>query len=472
MTDSSGRAAARASPDDRISRAEIRATLSLSSLFALRMLGLFIILPVFAVHARTHLAGGESQVLIGIALGAYGLTQGALQIPYGMASDRYGRKRTIIVGLVLFALGSFIAAAASHIWLIILGRVIQGTGAISAPVVAFAADLTREQHRTKAMALIGASIGLMFALSLVAAPALYQFVGMGGIFLATGLLSLAGIWVTLKIVPPEPEQMDLSRRVESAKLGDVLRNPDMLRLNLGIFCLHMVQMAMFVVVPVSLVRAGLPLPGHWKVYLPVVLLSFALMIPPIIMAERRGRMKLMFVSAVALMLAVQVGFAFFGEGIVPTAALLLLFFVAFNVLEASLPSLVSRVAPSGARGTAIGVYNTTQSLGLFVGGFAGGVLSQVWGNSAVFVFGAAFIALWLFVAFGMRAPGDITTRRFALGVRENLDELRLEDLRERLVRLKGIRDVVFMPEEGAALVTFFAERWDEQAAMELLRGKH
>jgi len=466
MPDSSRPAAARASSDDRISRAEIRATLSLSSLFALRMLGLFIILPVFAVHARNHLSGGESQALVGVALGAYGLTQGMLQIPYGIASDRYGRKRTIVIGLALFALGSFIAAAASHIWLIIIGRVIQGTGAISAPVVAFAADLTREQHRTKAMALIGASIGLMFALSLVAAPALYEFVGMGGIFVATGLLSLAGIWVTLKIVPPEPEQMDISRRVESAKLGDVLRNPDLLRLNAGIFCLHMVQMAMFVVVPVALVRAGLPLPGHWKVYLPVVLLSFALMIPPIMMAERRGRMKIMFVSSVALMIAVQAGFALFGEGVVPIAVLLLMFFVAFNVLEASLPSLVSRVAPAGARGTAIGVYNTTQSLGLFVGGLGGGLLSQFLGPSSVFVFGAALVALWLWVALGMRVPGDITTRRFALGARGDL-----EDLRERLVRVKGVRDVVFLPAEGAALVTFFAERWDEQAAMELLGGK-
>jgi MFS family permease len=453
-----------------MTRAELRGTLSLSSLFALRMLGLFFILPVFAVHASL-MPGGDSQTLVGIALGAYGLTQGILQIPFGMASDRYGRKRVIVAGLLLFALGSFVAAAGSdvatgHIWVVILGRVLQGAGAISAAVVAFTADLTREQHRTKAMAVIGASIGLTFAFSLVAAPALYAVIGMAGIFAVTGLLSLAGIWVTLKVVPPEPAVADTSRRVEPESLSGVLRHRELLRLNLGIFVLHMVQMAMFVVVPVALVRSGLQLSAHWKVYLPVVLVSFALMMPPIIAAERRGRMKAMFLGSVGLLGAVQLGFVFRGEGVLPIAVLLLFFFVAFNVLEAALPSMVTRVAPAGARGTAIGVYNTTQALGLFVGGLAGGVLSEHFGPSAVFVFGSALVALWLVVAAGMRAPGDVRTRRFPLAARSDPLALRAE-----LVRIKGVRDAVLLPEQGVALLTFYADGWDEQAAMDLIGGK-
>lgn len=389
-----------------MSRLELRASLSLASLFALRMLGLFLILPVFAVHAQ-HMPGGESFLLVGLALGIYGLTQGILQIPFGMASDRYGRKRVIVFGLVLFAIGSFVAAVSDNIYVAILGRAIQGAGAISAAVVAFAADLTREEHRTKAMAMIGASIGLTFALSLMAAPLLYQWIGMSGIFIFTGVLALAGIVVVLKVVPAEPEIVDHSRRVEAATLGDVLRNVELLRLNFGIFALHAMQMAVFVVVPLAIVRHGLALGDHWKIYLPVVLVSFVLMVPPLIAAERRALMKPMFLGAVGLMLAVQVGLWLWADQLGALVAWLLAFFVAFNILEASLPSLVSKIAPQSARGTALGVYNTTQALGLFAGGALGGWLMQHFGESSVFVFGIVLVALWLWVAAPMQAPRHV-----------------------------------------------------------------
>lgn len=382
---------------------ELRASLSLASLFALRMLGLFLILPVFAVHAR-YLPGGDSQTLVGIALGAYGLTQGILQIPYGMASDHYGRKRIIVIGLLLFALGSFVAAWGPNIGVVILGRALQGAGAIAAPVTAFAADITREEHRTKAMALIGGSIGLMFALSLVAAPALYPLIGMGGIFGMTGALALAAIWVTLAVVPAEPPAGN-ERRLRAGALKEVLRNREQLRLNLGIFCLHAVQMAVFVVVPTAMVRYGhLPVAEHWKVYLPVVLGSFAVMAPLLIHAERMRRMKFLFLGSIGLLLAVELGFAVCLDNFPFVVGLLLFFFVAFNILEASLPSLVSSVASAPSRGTALGVYNTTQALGLFAGGAAGGWLAERWGESSVFVFGFALVALWLLVASSMRVP--------------------------------------------------------------------
>ncbi len=451
----------------RMSPFEMRASLSLASLFALRMLGLFLILPVFAVHAQ-HLTGGDSQTLVGVALGIYGLTQGILQIPYGMASDRYGRKRVIVIGLLLFALGSFIAAWASDIHMVILGRAIQGAGAIAAPVTAFIADITREEHRTKAMAMVGGSIGLTFAVSLIAAPALYRSIGMDGIFDLTGALSLAAIWMTLAVVPPEPRSAgDPMRRVRRGALGEVLRNTEQLRLNLGIFSLHVVQMAIFVVIPVALVQyGGLAVSEHWKIYLPVVLGSFALMMPPLLQAERRGRMKFLFLAAIVLLLAVELGFAVCYTNFNMAVVLLLAFFVAFNILEASLPSLVSRVAPPDSRGTALGVYNTTQALGLFVGGAAGGWLAKNFGDPAVFVFGFAVIALWLGVASGMRVPGETVERVYRVPPR--LDPA---GLRERLVRLRGVREAVIVPEQGIVRLKVYPESFDERAVREIIEGE-
>lgn len=378
---------------------EVRTSASLASIFALRMLGLFLILPVFAVHART-IPGGDSPALVGLALGIYGLTQGVLQIPFGAASDRWGRKPVIVAGLVLFALGSFIAAAADDIFWTIIGRAVQGAGAISAAVTAFIADATREEHRTKAMAMVGASIGLTFALSLVGAPPLYAAVGMGGLFALTGVLAVAAIAVVTWVVPSAPPRI---QHDDPATAASVVFNPQLLRLNFGIFALHTVQMAMFVVVPVLLVeRAQLPLPHHWWVYLPVVLVSFGLMMPPIMAAERKSRMRILFLSAVGLLLVVQVGLLLYAPGLMWIAGWLLLFFVGFNILEASLPSLVSRVAPSSAKGLALGIYNTTQAIGLFAGGALGGLVAARWGAQGVFACAAVIMGVWWVIALGMR----------------------------------------------------------------------
>ena len=451
-----------------MSALEIRAGLSLASLFALRMLGLFLILPVFAVYAP-QLRGGDNHALVGLALGAYGLTQAMLHIAFGMASDRYGRKRVIVLGLALFALGSMVAAFSGDIYMVILGRCIQGAGAISAAVMALAADLTREQHRTKTMAMIGASIGLVFALSLMAAPVLYRWIGMSGIFVLTGLLAIGAIAVVAWVVPPEPtENLDLSRRMRPATLGDVLRNTDLLRLNFGIFALHSMQMAIFVVVPLALVHeGGLPLAEHWKVYLPVVGGSFILMLPAIFWGERKGRVKPVFLGSIVLMLAVQAASLLWLRSLAGIGMILLGFFVAFNVLEAMLPSLISRIAPASARGTAIGVYNTTQALGLFAGGAAGGWLMQHYGESSVFVFGLGLVALWLLIAAPMRVPGPVASRAFALAAAA-ADPVAL---REQLVRLRGVRDAVIMPERGVAMLTFYPDTFDENAVTKLLGGE-
>ncbi|MCE1181457.1 MAG: MFS transporter [Rhodocyclales bacterium] len=387
-------------PSDQMTPEERRTGASLASIFALRMLGLFLILPVFSVFAKT-LPGGDNLTMVGIALGAYGLTQAFFQIPYGVASDIFGRKQVIVVGLLLFAGGSFVAAAAPDIYWIIAGRVLQGMGAISAAVTALAADLTREEHRTKVMAMIGSSIGLVFALSLVGSPLLYGWIGMSGLFIMTGILALLAIVLLFKAVPPAPVPQGHAK----LPLRKVLADPDLLRLNLGIFVLHMIQMAMFVVLPHALVNhGGLAASAHWQVYLPAVLVSFAIMVPAIIAAERKDKMPIVFRSAVALLLLVQLGLLVTGESLWSLAFWLLLFFVAFNVLEATLPSLVSRTAPPAAKGAALGVYNTTQAVGMAIGGMVGGYIAQHFGDNAVFSACAGMALVWLLATGAMNFP--------------------------------------------------------------------
>ncbi|MDF3834719.1 MFS transporter [Cupriavidus basilensis] len=381
---------------DRMTRMELRASISLASIFALRMLGLFLILPVFAEYAH-GLPDGHDAQRVGLAMGIYGLMQAFLHIPLGWLSDRVGRKPVMVAGLLLFVAGGLVAAGSDTLAGIILGRSLQGMGAISAAITACIADLTREQHRTKAMAMVGGSIGLTFALSLVIASPLLHSIGMPGIFTLMSVLGVIAILVTLFLVPtpPPPHPVRLPFR-------EVLFNPDLVRLNVGVLALHASQVAMFMVVPAMLSDAGMPLDQHWKVYLPVVLVSFVLMLGPMMAAERYGKVRPVLLGAVGLMTAVQLLFAAV-HGLWGIVGVLLLFFVAFNVLEAMQPSLVSRYA-AAARGAALGVYNTTQAMGLFLGGAVGGWLLKHEGRSAVFLGCAVVLLLWLIIAWNMKSP--------------------------------------------------------------------
>jgi MFS family permease len=390
-----------ASTTDRMSSEEKRAGISLAAVFALRMLGLFLILPVFSLYAA-HLPSGNDVALVGLALGAYGLTQACLQIAYGAASDRFGRKPVIVFGLLVFALGSFVAAGADDIYVVIAGRVLQGAGAISAAVTALAADLTREQHLTKVMAMIGSSIGMVFAISMVGAPLLYVSIGMPGIFALTGGLAMLAILVVLRVVPAAPA---VPRQPAWQSFVEVLAHRQLLRLNFGVFALHLMLTAMWVLLPAELVSTGgLPVAEHWKVYLPALLISFVIMVPAIVVAERFSRMKLVFNAAIVILLAVQAGFGLFASGLYSLAFWLMLFFVAFNILEATQPSLISRIAPPHAKGAALGVYNTTQALGLFLGGVCGGVLAKYAGSGAVWAGGAVLTVVWLLLGVTMTMP--------------------------------------------------------------------
>ncbi|HRK40347.1 MAG TPA: MFS transporter [Burkholderiaceae bacterium] len=382
---------------------ERRASFSLATVFALRMLGLFLVLPVFMLEARQY-PGGDDIGLVGLAMGAYGLTQALMQMPLGLASDRWGRKRIIYLGLTVFAAGSLVAALAESVQGLIVGRALQGAGAVGAAVTALLADLTRDSVRTKGMALIGVSIGLMFALSLVLAPPLAAVAGLPGIFGLTFVLTLLGALAVWRWTPPEPDRS--LHPQASGGLVAVLKHPQLWRLNIGVFTLHAVQLAMWMAVPAMLTQAGLAPAAHWQVYLPTVLGGFVLT-GGIFALERRGHMRSVLRGAVALLLLVQCGLFWSASSdarIAPLVVWLFLFFLVFNVLEASQPSLVSRLAPASARGAAMGLYNTLQSVGFFVGGALGGVAVKYAGSQGLFILCAGMALVWLVVGWGIQLP--------------------------------------------------------------------
>ena len=382
---------------------ELRASFSLASIFALRMLGLFLILPVFAIEAARYPGGGDA-AMVGLTMGIYGLTQAMLQFLYGLVSDRVGRKRVIVFGLLVFAVGSLVAAMAPSLFWLAVGRAVQGAGAVSAAVTALLADQTRDAVRTKSMALVGASIGLMFALSLVAAPVLTAWIGLVGLFELTAVLALLGVIAVIWWVPPEPHEHKNQPR---GSVLTVLQSPALLRLNFGVFVLHAVQLAMWLALPAMLVQAGLARAQHWHVYLPAVLGSFVVMGGSLFQLEKRGYLRAVFLTSIGLTTVVELGlWLLVGStpGLLTLGLLLFVFFYGFNVLEASQPSIVSRLAPASSRGAAIGVYNTLQSLGFFAGGMGGGWLMKHGGASTLFEVCAGMMLLWLVVAWPMRTP--------------------------------------------------------------------
>jgi MFS family permease len=455
------------SQSERMSALELRASMSLASIYGLRMLGMFLILPIFSIYAET-LPGGQSHLLIGLALGAYGLTQAIFQLPFGMASDRYGRKRVIYIGLVLFVVGSVIAAMANDIYIVIFGRAVQGAGAVSAAVTALLADLTREEHRTKAMAMIGGTIGVTFALSLILGPVFNQWIGVPGIFALTGVLALLAMLV-VKFVVPDPliSRFHSDAEAKSSSLREVLANPQLLRLNFGIFALHAAQMAMFIVVPFALKQtSGMSENQHWQIYLPVLVLSFVLMVPAIIYGEKRARLKQVFVAAIAIMLGAQLLFASSIQHFWGIVVSLSFYFIAFNVLEASLPSIISKLAPAASKGTAMGVYNTSQSLGVFVGGAMGGYLSHYHGFASVFIFCSVLMALWFIFALSMKAPPAVKSKMYHL---QEMSATRARELSNQLGALKGVREAVVLPEEGVVILKVDMQQgWDEALALRLI----
>ncbi|MGB5201413.1 MAG: MFS transporter [Sedimenticolaceae bacterium] len=443
---------------------ERRATFGLAGVQGFRMLGLFLILPVFALYAET--LPGSTPFLTGLAVGIYGLTQAALQIPFGLLSDRIGRKPVILGGLVLFALGSAIAASADEMWLVIVGRAVQGSGAIAAAVMALAADLTREENRTKAMATIGMMIGVSFMLAMLAGPLLGRLIGVDGIFWLTALLALVGMAI-ITLVVPTPRHSTVHRDAETvpAMFHRVLHNRELLRLDFGIFSLHVILTALFLAIPVVLRDLGLEPVQHAWLYLPVMLGSIALMLPLVIIGERRGLMKPVFIGAVGCLMIAQLALGLTVHDFWGFVAALTLFFTAVNLLEAALPSLVSKIAPVEAKGTAMGVYSTSQFTGAFIGGVVGGWAHHQFGLAAVFEAGAVAAAIWLLLAFGMRRPGRYVSRLVNLS---DLADPSGDDIIRRLQGVPGVVEAVVVADEGVAYLKVDRDRLDSMALDEIV----
>jgi predicted MFS family arabinose efflux permease len=374
---------------------ELRSTLALAGIFGLRMLGLFLLLPVFSIHAR-GLPGGEQAFLVGLTLGIFNIVQACFHIPLGRLSDRIGRKPVVLWGLSLFIAGALISATKDDLLWIAIGRGVMGAGAISAAVSAWVADLTREQVRTRAMALVGGSIALSFALSLVIAAPIYKVISLSGMFVVLAILGVIAMVVTYYVLPSTHPEV----QVQQASLKEVFFRPELMRLNVGVFVLNATQVAMFLVVPHLLEQAGLPLASHWEIYLPVVLLSFFFMAPLLIFGEKKQQLRTTMLIAIVLLLIAEFLFTH-SASITSIAIALLVYFVGFNLLEALQPSLVSRFAKE-SKGTALGVYNTTQSIGLFAGAAVGGYLMDSHGDLSVFMTGAVLLVCWLIIAWSMR----------------------------------------------------------------------
>ena len=386
-----------------MSPSEIKSSALLASIYSLRMLGIFLILPIFSIYA-SELSGRPTEFQIGLAFGIYGLTQAILQIPFGMTSDRFGRKPVIYFGLLLFIIGSFIAGISEQIEGVIIGRAIQGSGAISAVLTAFLSDLTSDKSRTKGMAIIGASIGLTFALSLVISPILNELIGVPGIFLLMGVLAFIALGV-VRFFIHEPLNKKKIKSGNTDDIKSILKNFDLNRLNFGIFTLHASQISMFMAIPFYLINQGeISLNQHWSIYLPVLVISFIFIVPMIIISEKKNKVKESFIFSIALLFVTQFLFIYFSNGIVGIIMALIFYFIGFNYLEASLPSLVSKLAPIQSRGLALGVYNTSQSLGIFVGGSFGGLIANFYGYQGTFLFCSLLIMIWLILSISMKMP--------------------------------------------------------------------
>ncbi len=444
----------------RMSRNEVRSAASMAGIYALRMLGLFMILPVFALYAEK--LDGATPALAGLAIGIYGMTQALLQIPFGLVSDKIGRKPVIVFGLLIFAAGSALAASADTIAMVIVGRALQGSGAIAAAIMALTADLVREEHRVKAMAMIGMSIGGSFALAMVLGPVLNTWIGVPGIFWLTGVLALGGIAVVVTIVPtPTSSRVHRDAEAVPGQFSSVLRDPELLRLDLGIFSLHLILTATFVVLPLALRDvAGLPAERHWELYLPVLVLSLPMAVPFILQAEKHRRMKQMFVGAVAVILVAEGALSALHASVWSIGLLLFVFYSAFNLLEAILPSLIAKVAPPDRKGTAMGVYSSSQFFGAFVGGTMGGWLHGQYGLGAVFLFCSVVALLWLLLAATMRNPRYLGTRVLRIGPH---DPVSASKLAQQIAAVRGVAEAVVIPEDQVVYLKIDQQVLDESA---------
>ena len=442
---------------------EKRAAVSLALIFSMRMLGLFMLMPILAIYGQE--LEGVSPLWIGIAIGAYGLTQALFQIPMGWLSDRFGRRPVIIFGLVIFAIGSVIAGFATSIEMVTLGRAIQGMGAIASAVLALASDVTREEQRPKVMAVIGMCIGMSFAVALVLGPMIATSFGLSGVFFITAIMALAGIVIVLTLVPVSYTQSN-SGEVTASK-GNVLEmlfNPQLVRLDFGVLVLHWMMTSIFVAYPILLTQTGLDINDHWQIYLPVLLLSFVFMVPMIIIAAKKQIEKQMFISAIAMIIAASLAMAM-SQSLWPLVLTVFVFFIGFNFLEASLPAHVSRLAPAGQKGTAMGVYSSSQFLGAFLGGVSGGYIAGEFGFVYLFAANGIIALLWLVLAFGMKLPPS--SKRVSIQF-DATSEVDFQQTIDKLSECDGVMEATLVEDESRIYLKVNKTGYDQKAVSELV----
>jgi len=444
---------------------ERRAAISLALVFAFRMLGLFMLIPVFAIYGKDLV--GFSPVWIGLAIGAYGLTQAVLQIPMGWLSDRIGRLPVMLLGLTLFAVGSVVAALAESVYGVTLGRILQGMGAISGAVLALAADVTREEQRPKVMAVIGATIGLSFAVSMIAGPALAAVGGLSAIFWFTAALALTGIVIVLTLVPKTQQQaIDSEALARPGFIWQLFCHPQLRLLNLGVLMLHLLLTAIFVVIPAQLLADGLAAPQHWQVYLPVFVAAFVLMVPLMILSMRRQQEKGYFLFAIGLLIVSLL--LMISQQLWLIAAALLVFFTGFNYLEASMPALVSRIAPAGQKGTAMGIYASLQFFGAFLGGVLGGSISGQFGAASLFALAGGIGLIWLFLATRMQVPQRAQRLSYKVS---GVDDAAAKTLVRQLSSLSGVLEATVVVNEQRCYLKVSSAGFDPQQ-VEALLSRH
>lgn len=426
---------------------ERRAAWSLTLIYIVRMMGLFLILPVFTLFAGDYV--GSTPLLVGLAIGIYGLMQAALQIPFGMLSDRIGRKPVITAGLLLMFIGSVVAALADHIAVVIVGRALQGAGAVAAALMALAADLTRDEQRTKVMAMLGASIGFAFILALIVAPSLLTWFSIDGLFWLTAACAAVALALLYLAVPnPVRCHFNADTGANLSTMKRLLTHRELLRLDGSIFMLHLLVTAIFFALPLALLDAGIEQTSQWKIYLPTVLVSVAIMVPLAMIAEKRA-MRGVLLACIGVLALLQLYFGFAGAGLVVMLVGITLFFGVFNTLEALLPSLVSRMAPAASKGSAMGIYSSSQFFGAFVGGTGAGWLYGSFGPAALFTVLAALCFLWLLAVSGFTPPRKLTTLRRALNEHERAQP---DQTLERLSAMPGVEEVVIAIDEGVAYI--------------------
>ena len=429
---------------------EIKSTLGIAFIYILRMLGLFIVLPIMSLHL-TDLSEYSSTFMIGLAFGMYGLTQALFQIPFGILSDKFGRKKMILLGLFIFLVGSIFIYFSQSLIMIIIGRALQGAGAISAVLLALLADLTTDSARTKSMAIIGASIGLTFGISIVLSPILNSYLGFENIFLMIAILTLIAMGVLIRYIPAP---INVAKNKDNkTSYQQVIFDKVFLKLDFGIFSLHASQIIMFMMIPVMLNNIGYPIKYHWQIYLPVFVLSILAIVPMILLSSKKHMLKTFFLGSIILLILVQYLFINWSDSKQNIMIILLIYFVGFNFLEATLPSLISRLSPKNLKGLVLGAYNTSQSLGIFMGGILGGFIASRYGNQAIFIVSALFLLIWLFTMIKFIFPAN--RKDLVLKINPNfflLPKNLTDEIYKKINRLEFVEETLIFPSESYIII--------------------